>query len=293
MSLVLQRRIHAESHSATISERRNKRSSEFGALRFILGGFRWTPLGLAPLTLILFLVFAAFPAQGATCPVFSEPGWAPSCTSQNGCGVAPAEVKVTYGNCPLAPSTATLITASGFPSYLGTWEIVALGYNGVSCAPIPMPDWISFTPASGPEFRDVKTIKMTIDPTKGGGTAILGWFLNGRLGFLVGEWYDQNGADFAAFWDDGNQQCGLSTFYVITDTPPVSPRSTSLDLGPSCPRSGAENMCGSPINLTNGNTYVQADDYELPARWRDFSQAHLEQRMAQQFTLDSGRNVRR
>ena len=34
--------------------------------------------------------------------------------------------------------------------------------------------------------------------------------------------------------------------------------------GPSCPRSGGEGMCGSPINLTDGDTWVQADDYELP-----------------------------
>ncbi len=38
----------------------------------------------------------------------------------------------------------------------------------------------------------------------------------------------------------------------------------SADLGPSFPRSGCEGMCGSPINLTNGNTWLQADDYELP-----------------------------
>jgi len=38
----------------------------------------------------------------------------------------------------------------------------------------------------------------------------------------------------------------------------------SADLGPSCPRSGAENMCGLPINLTNGNVWTQTDDYELP-----------------------------
>jgi RHS repeat-associated protein len=37
-----------------------------------------------------------------------------------------------------------------------------------------------------------------------------------------------------------------------------------LDLGPNCPRSGGEGMCGSPINLTNGNTWLQADEYELP-----------------------------
>jgi YD repeat-containing protein len=39
---------------------------------------------------------------------------------------------------------------------------------------------------------------------------------------------------------------------------------SSADLGPSCPRAGAENVCGSPINLTNGNTWVAAADYALP-----------------------------
>ena len=38
----------------------------------------------------------------------------------------------------------------------------------------------------------------------------------------------------------------------------------NADLGPSCPRSGSEGTCGSPITLTNGNTWTQADDYELP-----------------------------
>lgn len=39
---------------------------------------------------------------------------------------------------------------------------------------------------------------------------------------------------------------------------------TNLDLGPASPRSGCEGVCGKPINLSNGDTWIQADDYELP-----------------------------
>jgi len=38
----------------------------------------------------------------------------------------------------------------------------------------------------------------------------------------------------------------------------------SSDLGASSPRSGCEGICGSPINLTNGNTWTRQQDYALP-----------------------------
>jgi hypothetical protein len=266
MSQVLQSRTHAVRHLAASYKPQDKLTSEITPSHYALVARRWTPLALAPLALILFFVFAAFPAQGATCPVFSEPGWGPTCTWQNNYGVAPAEVKVTFGKCPLIPTTATLVYPAG--RYLGTAEIFALYYNGATCTPIPMPDWISFTPVSGPVYSTpAGTVQMTIDPTKGGGTIILEWSFNGRSqSALIGEMYDQNGANFATFNDDGTRECGFGTFYVITDTPPVSPGSTGtgLDLGPNFPRSGCEGQCGSPINLTNGNTWLQADDYELP-----------------------------
>lgn len=51
---------------------------------------------------------------------------------------------------------------------------------------------------------------------------------------------------------------------VATATVTYQESPNNADLGPSCPRSGSEGTCGSPITLTNGNTWTQADDYELP-----------------------------
>lgn len=41
-------------------------------------------------------------------------------------------------------------------------------------------------------------------------------------------------------------------------------RDNSADLGAAAPRSGCEGRCGSPINLTNGNTWIQRQDYSVP-----------------------------
>jgi hypothetical protein len=38
----------------------------------------------------------------------------------------------------------------------------------------------------------------------------------------------------------------------------------TADMGPAGARSGCEGICGSPVNLTNGNTYIQQQDYSLP-----------------------------
>jgi YD repeat-containing protein len=42
------------------------------------------------------------------------------------------------------------------------------------------------------------------------------------------------------------------------------PADNSPDLGSSSPRSGCEGICGSPINLASGNTWIQRQDYSLP-----------------------------
>lgn len=43
------------------------------------------------------------------------------------------------------------------------------------------------------------------------------------------------------------------------------PQDNTPDLGPAgTSKSGCEGICGSPINLTNGNTYIQHQDYTLP-----------------------------
>jgi len=117
---------------------------------------------------------------------------------------------------------------------------------------------------------------MTIDPSKGGGSVLLAAFRSDTKcgGVVTGTafltqffWLDQNGVRFADFdVGTGTQTSPGGTFLVTTDTAFVSPGSTgtSLDLGPNFPRSGCEGQCGSPINLTNGNTWLQADDYELP-----------------------------
>jgi uncharacterized protein DUF6531 len=42
------------------------------------------------------------------------------------------------------------------------------------------------------------------------------------------------------------------------------PPDNSPDLGSSAPRSGCEGICGSPINLASGNTWIQRQDYSLP-----------------------------
>ena len=139
----------------------------------------------------------------------------------------------------------------------------------------PMPAWISFTPVSAPGINAPLNIKMTIDPTKGGGSVLLGWFRSDETTCVPGasftgfagywKWYDQSGTQFGEFGTaSGNFVWGHGTWYVITDAPPVSQGSSSLDLGPNFPRSGCEGRCGTPINLTNGNTWTQADEYELP-----------------------------
>jgi RHS repeat-associated protein len=52
--------------------------------------------------------------------------------------------------------------------------------------------------------------------------------------------------------------------FSLTTTVTYQEPLSSGDLGPSSPRSGCEGMCGLPINLTNGNVWVEADDYRLP-----------------------------
>jgi len=47
----------------------------------------------------------------------------------------------------------------------------------------------------------------------------------------------------------------ILTINILADNSP--------DLGATL-RSGCEGICGSPINLTNGNTYIQQQDYSLP-----------------------------
>ncbi len=47
----------------------------------------------------------------------------------------------------------------------------------------------------------------------------------------------------------------FSTTFYIADI--------SADLGSSCPRSGGEGTCGRPINLRNGNTWIEQQDYSL------------------------------
>ncbi len=63
---------------------------------------------------------------------------------------------------------------------------------------------------------------------------------------------------FGDSWE--NPACGGGTnspkITVVVDNSP--------DLGSSSPRSGCEGTCGSPINLTNGNTWIKEDDYTLP-----------------------------
>src|SRR5437660_2762713 len=151
------------------------------------------------LLLLAFLpLLAASPARGNNCPVFSWPNQRDT-------------IKVTYGNCPLAPATAT-ITARGSTGDTSQWEIVALNpFNPASCpaAIVPMPAWISFEPSSGPSAGAV-SIKMTIDPTKGGGSVTLGMFtsslapcsgqgilgVNFPGGAVAPNWFDQNGIEF-------------------------------------------------------------------------------------------------
>jgi len=85
-----------------------------------------------------------------------------------------------------------------------------------------------------------------------------------RKALSFAQWYDQHGTQVGAFDTGTGTPYGVWSWYVTTDTPAVAQQSTSLDLGPSFPRSGCEGMCGSPINLTNGNTWTSADEYELP-----------------------------
>jgi RHS repeat-associated protein len=200
--------------------------------------------------------------QGATCPVFAQPG-----------GPNTDKITITYGSCPKTPVTITFTNNfSGGTSI--PWEMTALdplsAHNG-TCNALPLPAWISITPDSGPSTG--WTVKVTIDPTKGGGTLVLGFWqsevVNGQTFWLLGfgtpsYWYDPNGNQFAV-WDQtvGTPSCPGSG-YVTVDTSGSAPTGSSLDLGPDSPRSGCEGQCGSPINLTNGNTWVQADDYELP-----------------------------
>ncbi len=208
-----------------------------------------TRLGLASTALIL-LLFAPTPARGNNCPVFSWPNSADI-------------IKVTYGKCPLVPATAT-ITANGGPFDHAQWEIVALyPFNPGACPAkiVPMPAWISFEPSSGSSTGAV-SIKMTIDPTKGGGSVTLGFFesdqavCSGNSGLLgvdfpggavAPNWFDQNGVQFIRDGPNGTFAYGFGTWIVSTDAPSVSPGSTSLDLGPSCPRSGGR----SHVRLTH------------------------------------------
>jgi len=139
-----------------------------------------------------------------------------------------------------------------------------------------MPAWISFNPTgSSPPTGGWTTVKMTIDPSKGtGGSILLGFIgrdpsVNGGAWHLLylstWTWYDQNGTQFGSFNEvTGTFTDGYGSFFFSTDSFPGSSNNTSLDLGPSFPRSGCEGMCGMPINLTNGNTWARADEYELP-----------------------------
>lgn len=202
----------------------------------------------------LFLFFSASPAHANTCPSFS----------QSGGFDASQTINIVYGNCPKTPVTITFNTG-GFGAGMSAWEFTQTGPNlGNGCPAEPLPPWITITPSSGSTAGF--SVQVTIDPTKGGGEVVLG-FWNGPTNWTLGwpaphmYWYDPSGNLFAQ-WDEGGSTC-FGTGTIITDTSGSAPTGTSLDQGPSCPRSGGENMCGSPINLTNGNTWLQSDDYEL------------------------------
>jgi YD repeat-containing protein len=234
---------------------------------------------------LLLMATPSASAQGSG-PVFSQPNYMGICCASN------AQINVTYGNSALVPATATFTPAYAGSGQItsGFWEIVAIDTTGGFSCPghiKPMPAWISFRPSSGP-LGTFQNIKMTIDPTKGGGTVLLAavfspydnydYFTtcppNGGTTLFAGmgwgnevDWIDQNGKIFGAFANQTNfaaNPWGMGTWYVTTDTAGTDQGTTGLDLGPSCPRAGAENMCGSPINLTNGNTWVHASDYALP-----------------------------
>ena len=51
---------------------------------------------------------------------------------------------------------------------------------------------------------------------------------------------------------------------VLSSTPSDNSQDSSADLGPPSSDSGCKGMCGSPINLTTGNVWIQRRDYSLP-----------------------------
>ncbi len=61
-------------------------------------------------------------------------------------------------------------------------------------------------------------------------------------------------------------------YYKYNSTPPGSPTGLTVtvtqdntpDLGAATPRSGCEGTCGSPINLTSGNVWLEKQDYSVP-----------------------------
>jgi hypothetical protein len=54
----------------------------------------------------------------------------------------------------------------------------------------------------------------------------------------------------------------LSSFSGWAKT--VVTQDNTADLGAATPRSGCEGTCGSPINLANGNVWIEKQDYSIP-----------------------------
>jgi YD repeat-containing protein len=227
-----------------------------------------------PIVFFMLLSWCLFtaPLAKASGPVFSQPNFTPP-------DAGAAQINVTYGNSPLVPAVATITWLGGAPPYTGQWEIVALDLSAqnLSCPTpfVPMPSWISFTPVSAEGINSPLQFQMTIDPTKGGGTVLLAFMRSddstqchpgATITGFNGDWFwSAGGVQFGGFnTATGTPLWSFGTFYVTTDTSSSNQTGTGLDLGPSVPRSGCEGTCGSPINLTNGNVWVEQLDYSLP-----------------------------
>lgn len=65
-----------------------------------------------------------------------------------------------------------------------------------------------------------------------------------------------------SLYEETSNPCSLANCIIFTFT---FYEDLTADLGPSgAQKSGCEGTCGSPINLTNGNTYIDQSDYSLP-----------------------------
>jgi hypothetical protein len=104
-----------------------------------------------------------------------------------------------------------------------------------------------------------------------GKDAVIGFFTNGTN---PAEWV--NSASFGiSFYDDLAPYTTTFSIYDATEdaqtyeNPPLFTLTVhpdnSTDLGgPGIESSGCEGTCGMPINLTNGNTWIEQHDYSLP-----------------------------